>query len=89
MLEELLRAIAGGQAFRLEDLARQFDVPLSLVEDMMEKLEQMGYLLPLETGCNRSCAGCPSGGACAIIGHRKIWALSEKGMRAAARQGPA
>jgi len=85
MLERLLQAISGGQAFRLEDLAHQLDAPLALVEVMMENLEQMGYLLALETGCKRACAGCSSGATCAIIGERKIWALSEKGARAAAR----
>ena len=85
MLEQLLRAIAGGHAFRPEDLAHQLDAPLALVEAMLENLEQMGYLLTLDAGCKRACADCSSGATCAIIGGGKIWSLSEKGALAAAR----
>jgi hypothetical protein len=85
MLERVLLALAAGGAFRMDGLARQLGITPALLAAMLEKLEQMGYLAPLPAGCSGGCSSCASGGSCAIIGDSKVWALSEKGRRAAER----
>lgn len=89
MLEQVLRALAAGGAFRVEVLARQLDVSPALLLAMLGDLERMGYLAPVSAGCNGACGNCATGGCCAIVGDSKVWALSAKGQRAAGRAQPA
>jgi predicted ArsR family transcriptional regulator len=89
MLERVLQALAAGDPLRLDDLARQLDVPQTLLESMLQDLERMGYLASLAGGCHNACGGCHSAGICAIIGQGRVWSLSEKGARVVGRLGPA
>jgi hypothetical protein len=83
MLEELLRLIGAGGVVRLEDLSRELKVTQPLLETMLNDLDRMGYLRPLESACAGGCAGCSSGGGlCSVFGGGKVWVLSEKGSRA-------
>ena len=79
ILRELLTLIASGQALSLEEAARRLNISQALVEDMVTKITQLGYLEDPEH-CMNSCSSCESGN-CIILSHRKAWRLTEKGRR--------
>ena len=86
MLEQLLSLVAQGGVHSYEDLAKRLSVPMPLLEMMLEDLARIGYLRSVGDGCGGHCAGCAIGG-CSIAGPARLWALTEKGTRAAARAG--
>ena len=84
MLEELLRLVGcgrGGGIRSYEELAEGLSVSLPLVEAMLENLAQAGYLRPVQGACAEECSACAGG--CSVAGHGRLWALTEKGARAA------
>jgi len=83
MLQELIRAIAEGQAHSQIELAGRLGVSEGLVEQMLEDLVRMGYLTPLEAGCASQCAACPLAKICIVGRPRRAWVLTEKGQKAA------
>ena len=86
MLEELLRLVADGGIHSYADLAEALDVPGALLEQMLDDLARMGYLRRASGGCPGYCAHCPQANLCAVGGHGKIWALTERGSNLAKRQ---
>lgn len=86
MIEQLLRLVAAGGVHSYEDLAKRLSVSKPLLEMMLEDLSRLGYLRPVDNGCDRHCAGCSIGG-CSIAGPRRLWTLTDKGARAAVRLG--
>jgi hypothetical protein len=84
MLEQLLRLVAEGGIHSYDDLAGQLSIPVPLLETMLEDLARLGYLRPVDNGCGMHCAGC-SMGSCSISGPGRLWTLTEKGTKAAAR----
>ena len=87
MLEQLLEMVAAGSMQSLDELAKQMDVPASMIDAMLGDLERMEFLNKLEASCDTACSGCPSQGMCSIIGGGTLWSVTEKGMEAAARLG--
>jgi predicted ArsR family transcriptional regulator len=81
MLERLLDLVGQGGVHSYTDLARQLDVSVELLEQMLQDLARMGYLRPVADGCETQCAGCPLAGTCAIGGPTRVWTLTEKGQR--------
>jgi len=86
MIEQLLRILAEGGVHSYEDLAERLSVPVPLLEMMLEDLSRLGYLRSTNNDCGMHCAGC-SGGGCSIAGRGRLWTLTEKGAKAAARLG--
>ncbi len=86
MIEQLLRILAEGGVHSYEDLAERLSVPMPLLEMMLEDLSRLGYLRSMSNNCGMHCAGCSSG-SCSIAGRGRLWTLTEKGARAAARSG--
>jgi DNA-binding Lrp family transcriptional regulator len=85
MLERLLELIAGGSIQSLDDIARQMNIPSSLVNAMLSDLERMGYLKKISASCDKTCSGCPSQSMCGLIGGGDLWSVTEKGMQVAGR----
>ena len=85
MLHKLIRAIAEGQARSLGDLAKQLDVSVGLVEQMLEDLSRQGFLRLTSMECASGCGGCPSASACSLTQPVRTWVLTEKGHQAAER----
>jgi Mn-dependent DtxR family transcriptional regulator len=83
MLEELLRQLGRGGVQSYQDLESALSISEPLLEAMLENLARLGYLRPLE-GCGGTCHGC-SHGRCSVQGHGRLWSLTERGLRAAAR----
>jgi len=80
MLERLLSLVGQGGVHSYTDLARQLDVTMELVEQMLQDLARMGYLRPVAGGCESQCTGCSLAKTCAIGGPAQVWALTEKRM---------
>jgi hypothetical protein len=87
MIDQLLRIVAEGGVHSYKDLAGHLSISQPLLEMMLEDLARIGYLRSVGDGCGGHCAGCAIGG-CSIAGPARLWALTEKGTRAAARAGP-
>ncbi len=84
MLETLLKLVAQGGIHSYEDLTKRLSVSHPLLEAMVEDLVRLGYLRSEGDRCEGHCSSC-SIGSCAITGPGRIWSLTEKGARAAAR----
>lgn len=84
MLEALLRLVAEGGIYSYEELAKQLSIPPPLLEAMLGDLARLGYLRAVDEGCAGHCGGCPVG-PCSVAGSGRLWTLTEKGARAAAR----
>ena len=84
MIEQLLRFLTEGGAHSYEDLAKRLTISIPLLEMMLEDLSRLGYLRPVDSDCGTHCASCTIG-SCSITGPGRLWALTEKGTRAAAR----
>ena len=82
MLERLLSLVGQGGVHSYTDLARQLDVSVELLEQMLQDLARMGYLKRVGTDCEEHCAGCPHSSACAVGTPGQVWALTERGWRA-------
>jgi hypothetical protein len=81
MLDRLLSLVGQGGVHSYTDLARQLNVTVELVEQMLQDLARMGYLRPVADGCEAHCASCPTANACNMIGSMRMWTLAEKGQR--------
>ncbi len=84
MIEQLLLMVAEGGLHSYEELAKRLSISVPLLETMLENLARLGYLRPVDSDCGMHCAGC-SVSACSISGPGRLWTLTEKGTRAAAR----
>ena len=86
MIDQLLRLVAEGGVHSYQDLTSHLAISQPLLEMMLEDLARRGYLRSVGDGCGGHCGGCAAGG-CSIAGPARIWTLTEKGSRAAARAG--
>jgi hypothetical protein len=84
MIEQLLRFVAEGGVHSYEDLAKRLSISMPLMEMMLEDLSRLGYLRLADSDCGTHCASC-SIGSCSITGPGRLWALTEKGAKAACR----
>lgn len=84
MIDQLLQRVAEGGVHSYEDLAKHLSISLPLLEMMLEDLARLGYLRPVGNGCAGHCGGCAIGG-CSVAGPGRLWTLTDKGARAAAR----
>ena len=84
MLESLLRMVAEGGIHSYDSLANRLAISQPLLEVMLEDLARLGYLRPVEEGCGKNCTSCPVG-SCSVTGPGRLWSLTDKGAKAAAR----
>ena len=84
-LRVLLGLLAEAKVRTTAELAEAMDADEALVQQILEILARGGYLR--ETMCrdagSRACAGCSQAGLCRIMHEGRIWALTDKGLRAA------
>jgi predicted ArsR family transcriptional regulator len=83
VLQRILELVAKGGVHSQTKLAEELGVSEQLVGQMIDELAQRGYLLPVADGCGGLCADCPMGMSCTVGGPTRVWALSEKGRKAA------
>jgi DNA-binding HxlR family transcriptional regulator len=81
MLKELLRLAVRDGTQRPSELAKALEITPELATQMLEQLEQQGYLQAVVPGCSVPCEGCPDDALCLIRSNPRVWALTEKGER--------
>ena len=86
MIDQLLTFVAEGGVHSYEDLTDHLAISQPLLEMMLDDLARLGYLRPVGNGCGGHCGGCAIGG-CSVTGPVRLWTLTQKGTRAAARAG--
>ena len=82
MLERLLGTLVQGGTVSYDDLARTLGVDQELVEQMVEHLATLGYLMPAVESCGEKCGACSLEQSCLKGGVDHTWTLTEKGRRA-------
>ncbi|MBN1249283.1 MAG: winged helix-turn-helix transcriptional regulator [Anaerolineae bacterium] len=82
MLKKILSLIASGEATTQSDLVRALDIPEPLLAEMVERLEDQGYLTE-DALCVEACDGCSLKMRCGNDRQLRIWTLTEKGIQAA------
>lgn len=87
MLERLLGILVQGGAVSYSDLARTLGVDEQLVQQMVEHLVALGYLMPAAEPCGEKCGVCSLEKLCSGGGPDHTWTLTEKGRRAARQVG--
>jgi predicted ArsR family transcriptional regulator len=88
MLERLLQILARKEIATMEDLAQHLGISHDLLEQMLQDLSRGGYVELVEMACDRRCAGCSESPICALVQGKRVWRVTEKGFRLAARQEP-
>ena len=82
MLKQVLQIVAREGIHSRRELAQRLDVGDELLEEIIEELGRLRYLKAVAGDCNHRCAGCPFASDCAIGRVGRIWALTDKGLRA-------
>jgi len=78
MLESLLEKLRDGGTYSLADLARDYDVSQSQMEQMVLHLVRLGYLKST-AGCTAShCPGCSIKSACSAKAPVQLWSYSSQ-----------
>lgn len=83
-LEDLLRRLVTGKTHTLGELAAGLHTSPELLQQMLRDLERAGYIRPIGASCGKPCQGCPYQGLCRLTHGGRIWAVTQKGFRAAA-----
>jgi hypothetical protein len=87
MIDQLLQRVAEGGIHSYEDLAKNLSISQPLLEVMLEDLARLGYLRPVNGVCEGHCTGCAVT-RYSVAGPGRLWALTDKGARAATRLIP-
>ena len=85
LLIKLMVAMADGQLKSPRDLAHELHTSEAMVQEMLAKLTEGGYLRRNAASCNGACNRCPLQQVCTTT--PAIWILSDKGHRAIAQAG--
>jgi predicted ArsR family transcriptional regulator len=82
VLNKLLRLIQDRNTVETIELAREMGVSPELLQEMLERLAQQGYLESVVQDCSRPCRLCPLRNVCHFRDQPRIWALTQKGRQA-------
>lgn len=88
MLERLLRILAREEITTMGELAERLNTSPGLLEQMLQDLSRGGYVELVDIACNGHCAACEESPICALVHGKRVWRVTEKGFRLAARQEP-
>lgn len=83
LLRDLLGYLSSGRAHTMNELASALGVHEALLEQMLADLERAGYMHMQQAACECSREACASCSGCALRHQGRIWAITEKGLRAA------
>lgn len=82
MYQELLEALAEGRAYTLGSLSHHTGLSDSLVEQLLDELEQRGFIAQLVNKCDGGCGGCGLMGARDVLRRTAGWQFTDKGLKA-------
>lgn len=87
MLRRLLRLAAARGSIDINELAAELETRPAMVEQMLERLQQEGYLRAVVRGCSLPCERCPLRAACLYRRQPRIWSLTARGERWLEQEG--
>jgi hypothetical protein len=79
MLRKLLSLAVGQDTAETAALARELNVSVRQVIQMIETLERFGYVEQVVAGCGQPCERCPVRDGCLFRHHPRLWTLTRKG----------
>ena len=82
MHQEIIEALAEERSYNLLALSRRVGLSEPLVEQLLDELEQQGFITPLVNECSGGCAGCGLMGTCDALRPIAGWQFTDKGLRA-------
>ena len=83
MYQELLEALAEERAYTHGSLSHRTGLSESLVEQLLDELEQQGFIAQLGNQCaGGCCAGCGLMGTCDAPRLITGWQFTDKGLKA-------
>ncbi|NLT73007.1 MAG: hypothetical protein GXX94_02265 [Chloroflexi bacterium] len=88
MLERLLRFLVETEVSTLEAVSGELGIGRDLLEQMLGDLCRGGYVSVVPMQCQRHCEGCAAEAQCAIMDGRRLWSVTDKGLRLAHTTGP-
>ncbi len=88
MLEQLLQILTQEGITTLKELAERLGISVGLLKQMLQNLAQGGYIEQVDMVCDGHCAGCEQSSICALMQGQRLWRVTEKGFRLAARREP-
>ena len=87
MLRELLRLVAAHGSMELKALAGELGTSTAMVAQMLEALQQQGYLQAVVRGCGSPCEHCPLQALCLYRRQPRVWRLTAKGLALLGEEG--
>ena len=82
MLMRLLSLVEEDDVHSYTTLSGQLSVSKNLLEQMLQDLARMGYIVPVGGACDISqCYHCPLGGDCVTDSRGNVWVITKKGMQ--------
>lgn len=83
-LRAMLAHLAEPRVRTLAELAGAMDADVGLLEQMLEILARGGYVRETHfcDGASNACAGCSQAGLCRLMHGGRVWALTDRGLRA-------
>ena len=85
-LFRLLESLNGHALQTLQELAEKVGVGTDLLAQMVGDLERSGYLKAVRPGCDAPCRNCSTASGCSPLREGRLWAVTERGLRALARR---
>jgi predicted ArsR family transcriptional regulator len=82
MYQELLEALAENRAYTLAALSHHVGLSEPLVEQLLDELEQRGFIAQLVNKCGGGCAGCGLMETCDALRPIAGWQFTDKGLKA-------
>ena len=80
MLTELLKTMANGRNLSTSTIAQKFDISISFAEQLIQNLEDMGYIKHIAFDCSEnSCKSCSLRDGCTKSNGIGIFELTDKG----------
>lgn len=78
MLEELLAEIRSEKTLKPAVLAGRLNTSVAMVQAMIEDLERLGLLQPVDLSCSEPCGGCSLVDSCTtrVSEKSRLWRLS-------------
>ncbi|HVO93546.1 MAG TPA: hypothetical protein VMT22_11930 [Terriglobales bacterium] len=81
MLRQLLRLARDGSITDMVALARDLGVSIDELRQMIQQLEQFGYLERTVLGCPQPCERCALQPCCPASHAPRLWRITDKGER--------
>jgi hypothetical protein len=85
MFRKLLRLARDHSTIEMGALARELGVSIDTVQQLVQVLEELGYIERTVLGCNQPCEPCSLEPTCLSRDHLRLWHVTSKGEKCLAQ----